>query len=343
MRNTESFLSVGLNALLSPYSGKESTLHYRVVLRGWQAGNWIWLEVPEDCEKLPLLLEDHMCILRFMHDGQACAFTARILQALNSDGATRFSGMRVSWPDTVKTVEVRRSPRVAISCPCLAILPNKSQARCAIRDLSEGGCSIAWQESSQPPTNGQMHLTFTLPGGIAVDRVLVTVRAAREGAGGWTLGCQFGSMDEIVYNNIRLALVASLESMRASQIERAVILESSPDAARLLVAALREERFEVVVVSHLIDAAFWLGSARPHAFFIGFNQKELPVEQLCRIVRETPSFGRLPLFVYGGEDAELGRKVKKEGATAYFTTAAKARGALKLIARDQDDRDAAVS
>ncbi|MBX7257472.1 MAG: PilZ domain-containing protein [Candidatus Hydrogenedentes bacterium] len=342
MGNCESYLAVGQNVLLSPYGGKESTVHYRVVLRGWQVGSWMWLEVPEDCEKLPLLLEDHTCVLRFMKDGQACACTARILQAMNPDGATRFSGMRVSWPEHIKTVEVRKSPRVSMVSPCQVTLPSGHLASCELRDLSEGGCSIAWMESRRAPTEGQLKLSFTLPGGIAVDKVLVTIRSVREVASVRMLGCQFEQIDEIVQNNIRLAIVSSVESMRTKQIERAVILDSNHDAVRPLVAALREEQFEVVVVSHLLEAAFWMESARPHALFIGHKQSELAVDQICRIVRETPNLEDLSVFVYGGEDTDLGRKVKRAGATDYFSSATTARGAVTLLTRGVTHSDAAA-
>lgn len=343
MGNCESFFTVGLNVLLSPYGGKEPAVHYRVVLRGWQTGHWLWLEVPEGCEKLPLSLQEHTCVLRFMREGQACACTARVLQVMNSDGAARYTGMRVSWPEFVKSVEIRKSPRVAVTCPCEATLPNGHLASCELRDLSEGGCSIAWLQSHRAPAEGRLKLTFTLPGGIAVEKAPVIIRSVREVASVSVLGCQFEELDDIVQNNIRLAIVSSVESMRERRIDRAVILETNRDAARPLVAALREEQFEVVVVSHLLEAAFWLESARPHAFFVGHRQSEIPVADVCRIVRETPNLEDMRVYVYGGDDPDLGRKVKRAGANDYFSSASAARAAVTLLVQRMTGRDTAAA
>lgn len=324
METIESFLEVGLTMYLDPSLRDGGQTRYRVVARGWLPGSWILFEIPsldeETLKELPSLVLDHLCGFRFVSNGNAVGFTAAVIDMTPIAGTEGMPGLRVAWPETVETVGVRVLPRATVCVPGELVTSGGKRLSVELLDLSAGGCQVTWADSQSVSVGESVQLSFTLPGGLTVKDLSATVRSRRVKRSKWLTGCKFGGMDEVVRNGISLYVLSMVEGQRGKFADRLVILESDIEAVRQFASELRHNEYEVVVVEHLMDAAYWLEEAHPRAFLLNREQKEIAATEVCRLVRSAPSTEGVTILVYGAADPTLEQQLRDAGATVCFSS-----------------------
>jgi len=227
---------------------------------------------------------------------------------------------RIAWPRQIEMVRIRKQDRIRISDDCVVALDNGERCEGAIRDLSSGGCGVRCVRNPSVQRNGFVALHFTLPDGTRIDGIRAVVRTVRSVGSGALLGCEFHGGDDLLRQDVNFYVTSTLDRMRGApgSGRRALVIDSREDAIRTLKRALYALHIEMLVADGLVDAGYRLRMSNPVLVFVGNEQTQLSAVELCRIIRTTRGFESVPIFVYGGDSADLEREASEAGADGYF-------------------------
>ncbi len=308
-------LAVGTMAFLdiNPRSGTPTRC--RTAIRGWNPGHSVYVDKPSAKSGI-MLRHNQPCALRFIRDGVVWGFLSNIRDPA-PERADRV--LRLGWPLECSHLHLRRFERVRVSIPCSIDFTDGSSVQASIRDISCGGCGLV---TDVPLAHGsQFSLTFTLPDGLLVESIGAEVRNVRPISSSECLyGCQFSNLQEYERSGIGLFVVKALTLERGHEKTSARVLllsNDQRDADTMRVAASGTD-YEIVLAQSVVDLFFQMRAFPPRALLIHARQTLLPADEVCRVVKQTPGFDRLPVIVYGNEAALIREAVCATGATLYM-------------------------
>ncbi len=304
---TEELFSVGSPAVIHINPGERDERRYSTVVRGWLLNSYVLLDRPLAEDDDTDFSKPQRCLVRFVSEGKACGFPSALLK-----GNSASPYLRVSWPRKIECIGIRKHERVEVQVPCVIAREEHSDVKGEVMDLSAGGCGVWVEDRIAPDT--PVKLSFDLPDASRVSDAHACVRSVRPCGKGFLLGCMFDQEEE-ARTVCDFFVSATIERMRGGGLQkRALLLESQDvrsDGTRM---KLEEKGYRVITVTGVLDAFFSLRMASPNCFWIGAEQAELSAFDICRIIRETKGFEKLPIFVIGGSDMGLAEELKEVDA-----------------------------
>lgn len=304
-QDIEGLFAVGCPAVIHTNPGESDEKRYSTVVRGWYQGSYVLLDKPITEETGAPFGKSRRCLVRFLSEGKACGFPCTLLKS--GDAASPY--LRVSWPRKIESVGIRKHERVEVRVPCSITYQDHDELEGETVDVSGGGCGIWIQSRIAPDT--AIQLSFHLPDGSAVLGAKATVCSARAGGKGYFLGCSFEE-DEEARKICDFFVMTTRQRMRGEQSQkRALLLESEDVRSDSTRQRLEKKGYQVITASCLADAFYSLRMAPPECFWLGAEQGELPVVEICRILRATRGFEALSIYVIGGHDAGLMEELKQ--------------------------------
>jgi CheY-like chemotaxis protein len=206
-------------------------------------------------------------------------------------------------------VDIRKHQRAQIRVPCKIARVDQPDLAGETTDLSQGGCGI-WTDT-RLALNTAVQLSFGLPDGSTISGARATVRNVRTIDNGFLLGCMFDE-DEPACAVCDFFVTTTIERTRGCKNQkRALLLEGENDRAEVVRAKLQGKGYHVIRVSCLVDAFFSLRMAFPSCLWVGAEQAEIPVAEICRILRETNGLASLPIYVVGTVSDAIAEDLKR--------------------------------
>jgi CheY-like chemotaxis protein len=322
-KEVERYLRVGVVVMLYTGLTRKDAPNARTILRGWHAGSHLFIDRPKTGrDALLALQEKQTVILRYIVEGQACAFST---QVIDWDTRKGYPYLRLLWPTEIQLAAFRQHERIRLNIPCRAVADNIEVFDAEIQDLSEGGCGL-WVESANIPeaikTGTHLHLTFSLPDGVKIEELRVCARSLRPQQGGILLGCQYESGQSDELNDIRFFVTSLREHQRldAGDVTRRRALLIDPDTAMSQKIRREFERRDVdtITVSAMVDGIHFLRVSPPAMVVARCGLPELSGANLCRLLRNTRGLESVPIFMYGEADAGQMDDMIAAGVTAFF-------------------------
>lgn len=318
-KEIERFLEVGAVMMLHTEPTRKDGPRFKTVLRGWRKPSHLLFDRPKTETGLFVALQEGMSlVVRFLHEGRACAFDAVII-----DWDTRRNSpyLRVTWPAEVQYIMFRKHERVKLQAPCTVSIDNVGKFNGEIRDISIGGCGVVCPEA--PGENpGKVRLSFPLPDGVVVEAVSALVRNYRHGADGVFLGLEFESNQERTMNDILFFVTSRLE--RAGAGERSgtrilvMVIDDNAEFAARLRRCFERRNIDVFIASGTVEGLSYLRGTGPRALLISAAMSDLPAIDTCRLLRRTKGFENLSVYLYGGDAGRLESLVHEIGVNRYF-------------------------
>ena len=307
-------LRVGQQALIH-FGGRESDApRYSTIFRGWVNRAYIMADTPmADGKPIPIVL-GAPCVVRFLADGTACGFSANIVHAKRNEII-----FRIGWPNDVEYVVVRKHERVRTAIRCSVGGTAHGVQTAELVDLSVGGCRV---NLTVPVEQGaSIVLSMETAPGKTLGPLKAIVRSTLVRGAGYSLGCQFESVNETVRLELENLVAMRMQSLRADAGTLPCTLVVATDAA--LVDAVKRTltglNWEVIVTSSVIDAFHCLRSSHVHALLAECGLTDLSGAEICRVVRATKEFENLPVILCNGvpNDEAAARAV---GANHFFVS-----------------------
>ena len=292
-------LRVGVTTVLYTVPHHADSVPSKTTIRGWRAGEHVMVDRPKaDSGQYAPLVAGKLYSVRYVLDAMACTFDT---QLRDWDQRQRHPYMRLEWPKTVKSVAFRRFERLTIDRPCVARSQHGSGgARARVVDMSFGGCSL--QIGGNVPKGTALQLDLDLDGRV-ISNVGIIVRNVRREGGVYALGCEFIPGQIAVDGEIALFVTSKLAAARERPSRGGgsiLVIDGAESLSVELVRHFKENGFSAVTARHIVDAFHHLRVANPGAIAINCAFAELPVATIIAIIRSTPGFERLRIFVYGG-------------------------------------------
>ena len=316
-KEIEQYLSVGAAVLFHTDPNRKDSPRFKTFFRGWRKGSHLMLDRPKAPNgAFVALQEGQPCGIRFLREGEACAFDAQVIDW----DTRRFNPyVRISWPREVDHVCFRKFERVKISVPCIVRLEG-NQHRGDIRDMSIGGCAIVTRDEFE--REAVLSLDFELPDGTKMSGVEAVVRGVRECPEGHFLGCQFVEDQPAVESDLAffVTMVLGREQNDAAQTggRRILVADDNPKMSSRMKRSFEREGFEVVLAGNLVDAMYRLRMAQPRVVAVSEAFADLPGVALCRVLKNNRDFHDMPVYVFGGSDGALPSQAEEAGATGYY-------------------------
>lgn len=316
--DVERFLAVGQVAVVQTEPNRKDGPRFPTTFLGWRKGRVILIEHPRTPEGREVAFRDgHPIVLRFIHEGQACAFATEILDW--SGG--RDSQVRLRWPITVEILVLRRFDRIPFEGPVTVKRVRSPAVQGKFVDLSAGGCGISVDEEITKGEN--LHLGFCLPDGAVISGLEVTVRMARQAAGSTLLGCEYGPGQEQARNDIGLYVMAVLAHGRGANnraagaaAQRVLLVEHSLDTAEKFRRLLARHNIEALVTTNVVDTFYTVRAVSLHGVAIAHDLPGLNGLEVCRLIRQARGLESLPLVLYGGDS--LAAEAARVGASRWL-------------------------
>ena len=305
---------VGMPAICYPESSPSDHFH-KAFLRGWHPGGYLIMEVLYSDERKLSVTPGETSQFKFRRDGDTWTFQASIIDSWTVLGDHH---VRYSWPEHVEQVRVRKHDRVDAILPCNVIGEEGTWVKGQIRDLGAGGCRLIVK--TPPEAGSNLHLSFTLPDGTTIEDVQTVVRSIAPLGQGAALGCQFADGTTDAARQVELFVATHIEQTRAAarNTRRVLVIERNSKIASHLRRSLENRGFDVAIAGGLVDGFSVLKSLTPTAVMVNIEQSQLPGTEVCRIVRNTPEYRNLPVFIYGRDDEEHERRAMDAGASGYL-------------------------
>jgi len=317
-RNVERLLAVGAVAMIHSEPHRKDGPRFKSTLRGWRKGAHLLLDRPRhESGAFAALNEGQPIVLRYLHDGQACAFDT---QVMDWDTRKHAPYMRISWPEKIEFMSFRRYERVRVQIEAEMSVAGSAPKKVEIVDLSIGGCGVHTDVAVE--TESRVQLTFTLPEGQPVEGVKVVVKNCRPVKSGLFLGCEFTENQMAVESDVAFYVSRMVEMQRQesgmSADRRVLIIESNPDLNAKLRKQLERQHFDTVMAANLIDAFHRFRAAPPSAVVVNQQFSDLSGVEICRIIHHAAGQETLPVMVYGGEEGAFEEAALAAGACGVF-------------------------
>jgi len=318
-KEIERFLEVGAVVMLHTEPARKDGPRFKTVLRGWRKPSHLLLDRPKTDAGLLVALQEGMpIVVRFLHEGRACAFDSVII-----DWDTRRNApyLRITWPPEIQYVTFRKHERVKLQAPCTVSAGRTGTFEGEIRDLSLGGCAVICQEGpGENPSN--VRLSFPLPDGIMVEEVRALVRNYRPGPEGVFLGLEFESNQERALNDILFFVTSRLERVgipeKSSARVQVMVMDEDADFATRLRRCFERRNIDAFIITGTVEGLTHLRGVAPRALLINAGMKDLPAVHTCILLRKTKGFENLGLYLYGGDPARFASLPQEAGIARYF-------------------------
>ena len=297
----ERLFNVGAVMVFQTDPNRKDALRVSTVLRGWRKPHHLLADRPHAPNgSLLALQEGQSCVLRFVHEGIACAFDS---QVLDWDSRTYAPYVRLKWPTRVEQVRFRRYDRLPLNEPCEVAykIANNTWQRITgeVVDVSLGGCGVLAHgaiDDGQP-----LLLSFVLPDGVKVDRIHLVVRNVRVVQDRYLLGCAFEEETCVEEREKVLFFVASSYRQQRAQEDadtpRMLIIDTDLARCRSVREHLEAQGYEVAAAHTMVDGLYLLHMAPPDHLLIGDG---LPCYNCLGSLLEREGFARVAVYEYGG-------------------------------------------
>ncbi|HPO15243.1 MAG TPA: PilZ domain-containing protein [Candidatus Hydrogenedentes bacterium] len=318
-KDIETLLAVGVTAVFDMEPNRKDGPRAKTIIRGWRKPTHIMLDRPKSqTGGYAPLQEGQKCVLRYLHEGQACAFDSMVLDW----DARRYNPyLRIAWPKSVNHVPFRKHERIKLQLSSEILWPDGSVTTESVRDLSAGGCGL--YASKTIDNGGIVRMNFQLPDGSNVQHMRAIVRNTRETGSGFLLGLEFIEGQEQAENDITFFVTTTLERRRtdtggSTQIHRVLVIDDNTDTSGRLKRNFDNRGMEVVVAANAVDGMYRLRMSPPTAVVVCQTLPDLAGVEVCRMIKIHEDFKSLPVFVYGGDGGDVGKRTKEVGGEAYF-------------------------
>lgn len=313
--NCERYLVVGRKAVLHTDAKHDDSPRHKTTIRGWEKGTLVILDIPMQHGAPLMMRKNQDCVVRFMHEGQACGFDARVL----SSGSLVQPHFEITWPETIQVMALRRYERVEVRIHCTIFLSGGKSHEGRIADISVGGCGVITDTLLSP--NSEVYFDFTLPNGMKFELVPALVSSARPVGKNYFLGCSFVDCPEDAQDDIHFFVGTVLERKRAldSSRHRIIVVDPVSQTAAPFSKEFGAQGYESTIVPGVVDAFHQLRLGAPEALLVRHPNTELDVKEICRILKQTRGCESLPVFICGGNDASYEETALGAGAAGYFT------------------------
>lgn len=204
-----SFLSVGLPLKISLALGQQKVV-YGTTLLGWKDHAWLVCEWPIQLGHDHLIARGTPCTVSYFHDGKLVGYRSEIRDLMTSPVPLLF----IAYPKTVEEMHLRKHLRVLTNEPILlmradhdsvseSVLPTSNYFGGLLKDLSEGGCSVALvRRPAWLRSGATVRLEFELPGLGHVTNLTGIVKNAEMRDGSEMIGIEF-RFNELEYIEYR--------------------------------------------------------------------------------------------------------------------------------------------
>lgn len=315
----EDTLSVGQAVVVDPDpQDEDKSLRFSAFIRGWMKDEYILLDTRMETNRSTTLNRGQLCVLRFIAEGVAYAFTARVTDL---GAGAYYDYARIAWPTEVKRVSVRRHERVEVNIPCTVEVGGGAPIQGELLDLSVGGCRVVLPNSIGKGEKAL--LSFNLPDGGALSQLSGIVRNVVASKSGHSVGFEFQDLSEDSNREIGFYVAAVLNRHRTPAQQRPWVLVVDPKPERVgpLKEALEQQGVTVITEDNAATGITRLAVSTPSVLLLGYDQSPCTGLEVCRVIRTAARFASLPVFVYG-EDAskekDLLAQAEKAGATGAF-------------------------
>lgn len=324
----EPYLNVGTPLVFQSDPAHKESPRYPTVLRGWRKPSYMLLDRPKVSGHFAAMRDNQPCVMRFVHEGRACAFDSVVL---DWDTRQYNSYCRILWPRSVTVVSFRKAERVRATIPCKVHSPAGDEEG-FIRDMSLGGCGVEIKQ--QLPVNLPLSLSFSLTEGIESDNVKVIARSIRQSDDGYLLGCQFVAGQTVVENDVAFYVMSSLNrSGRGDTGMRAILINKNPEEVQAIKSLLEQQGHESTVFPGALDALAYLRMSPISAVLLSQQQTELPGILIARLIRTSAGFENTPIFLMHADDAATVEQAAKIGVTQCFASNAPSIEILSTMVR----------
>ncbi|NUM55259.1 MAG: PilZ domain-containing protein [Candidatus Hydrogenedentes bacterium] len=318
MDDIERCLEVGRPAVLSITAWRGGERSARAIIRGWQRGSYVLLDIPDESGLGVGPRVGDPCKLRFLADGDACGLDATMIDL---GSGSHFSYVKVAWPHAVTMTRVRKHQRVHVHIPCKVQVETGLPLEGEIHDMSAGGCRVALDRPLPQHTN--VTIEFVLPGNASPIAAKAETCAVGAFPGGAWLGCKFVDIADDVRYAIDFFVATSAANLRiGSQLSNRILL-IYPDLAQAapLKQALASQGYDVTSAPNLIDGFFWLRASSPSLLLM--HAEPMPFRGLDAVksIRAIPAFENLPIILFGGSQNDR-NEAMHAGVTQYLPSSA---------------------
>lgn len=312
----EGMLRVGMACMCYPEPTENTERFHKAIVRGWQAGAYLIAEVMSPDEQRIALAKETPCLFKFRHEGATWRFDSTVADRWDTPGGVHY---RFSWPEELRKAPLRRHERVDVMLPCNVVYENEGTwLKGQIRDLGSGGVRLCVK--APPAAGAPIHLSFTLPDGTTLEDVRSVVRSAAPYGKGAFLGVQFADDETEAKRDVELFVSTQLERQRKAKrgSRQVLIIEKDPKLAAGLRRSLERRGFDVATASGVVDGFALLRNLLPSVLMANVEHGLIDGADLCRVVRGTPGFRKLPVFLYGPADSGLEARATAAGASGYI-------------------------
>ena len=314
----ERCLDVGRPAVLTISAKRGGEVTARAIIRGWQRGSYLLLDIPDDTGLGAGPRIGDSCRLRFLADGDACGLDATLIDL---GSGSHFSYIKIAWPHNITMSRVRKHQRVQVNLPCTIHLGAGDPIPGEIQDISAGGCRVAIDR--EVPQRVQISVRFSLPG-IAqpVNQPAETCAAGAFVGGAW-IGCKFIDVSDELRYEIEFFVTTAAANLRIGPQGGNRVLIIHPDLAQIapLRQALSTQGYDVTVAHNMLDGFFWLRAGTPSALILHSDLKPFRSLDVITSLRALPAFATFPVILFGGTDTDQSAAIKA-GATQYLVASA---------------------
>ena len=313
----EDLLQVGMMVVVHTDPDYHTERRYRSFIRGWHAPMHIVIDRPQSVNRPAPLREEQPCVIRFAVEGRACAFDSHIL---DWDNKHEMAYCRIAWPQKFEIASFRKHQRIPVMIPCSIKQHDGRQVKGEILDISVGGCRI--RTEALIDEGFEVNIDFTLPDGTMMEKVLTIVRGTHPVADEFLLGCQFADGQDTVTDGITFCIATMLNNERNRGIkhraEHILIIDDDKESGKSLRQAFENEKWNVFTALNTLDGLMRLRLLPPAALLVNSNQHDLSGTEITRLVKSSPGFELLPIFVLGEQNHNNRENAIQAGASAFF-------------------------
>ena len=314
----ERCLDVGRPAVLSISAKRGGEATARAIIRGWQRGSYVLLDIPDETGLGAGPRVGDSCRLRFLAEGDACGLDATVIDL---GSGSHFSFVKIAWPHNVTMTRVRKHQRVQVNLPCTVHLGAGDPIPGEIQDISAGGCRLAIDRPL--PQRVQINVHFTLPGKTQELNQPAETCASGAFVGGAWIGCKFTDISEELRYDIDFFVATTAANLRigSQSGNRILIIHTALAEVAPLRQALSTQGYDVTVAHNVLDGFFWLRASTPSVVMLHADLKPFRGLDILTSLRALPAFETLPVIIFGGTDADQSAALKA-GASQYLVSSA---------------------